>query len=137
MATPLELLLAVRATTERVASPAEALALSAALQERDRVIWATALYAGLRLGEMKALQVEEIDLERGMMSVERSWDAIEGAIETKSRSGRRRIPIVDELRSHETLERAGAPRAAAISPVGTLCARKAALCVTGDRVARL
>jgi integrase len=90
----------VRATRERVASPAEALALLGALQERDRVIWATALYAGLRLGEMKALRVEDIDLERGVISVERSWDAIEGVIETKSRSGRRRVPIVDELRSH-------------------------------------
>jgi len=91
---------AVRGTRERIASPAEALALVAALQERDRPIWATALYAGLRLGEMKALRVGDIDLERGIISVERSWDPVEGVVETKSRSGRRRVPIVDELRTH-------------------------------------
>jgi integrase len=89
----------VRGTRERIASPAEALALLAALPERDRVIWATALYAGLRLGELKALEVGDIDLERGVISVERSWDQVEGVVETKSRSGRRRVPIVEELRS--------------------------------------
>ncbi|MGE3795693.1 MAG: tyrosine-type recombinase/integrase [Dehalococcoidia bacterium] len=91
---------AVRGTRERIASPAEALALVSALQERDRAIWATALYAGLRLGEIKALRVDDVDLERGIISVERSWDPVEGVVETKSRSGRRRVPIVDELRTH-------------------------------------
>jgi integrase len=42
-------------------------------------------------------------------SLERSWDAIEGVVETKSRSGRYRVPIVEELRSHlaEHLVRTG------------------------------
>jgi integrase len=57
-ATPLEYLElpAVRGTRERIAAPQEAAALLAAVPDRDRAIWATALYAGLRLGELKALR---------------------------------------------------------------------------------
>ena len=101
-ATPLEYLElpAVRGTRDRVAAPHEAAALLAALPDRDRAIWATAMYAGLRLGELRALRVSDIHLEGGRITVERSWDAIEGVIETKSRSGRRRVPIAEELRAH-------------------------------------
>ena len=101
-ATPLEHLElpAVRGTRERIAAPAEAAALLAAVPDRDRAIWATALYAGLRLGELKALRVADLDLEAGRIDVERSWDVKEGVIETKSRSGRRRVPIAEELRAH-------------------------------------
>ncbi len=101
-ATPLEQLElpAVRGTRERIAAPAEAAALLAAVPDRDRAIWATLLYAGLRLGEMKALRVADIDREGGRIEVERSWDVKEGVIETKSRSGRRRVPIAEELRAH-------------------------------------
>ncbi|HMO01020.1 MAG TPA: tyrosine-type recombinase/integrase, partial [Miltoncostaeaceae bacterium] len=88
---------AVRGTRDRVASPEEAAALLAALPARDRAVWATALYAGLRLGELTALRVEDVDLAAGRISVERSWDPQEGAIEPKSRSGRRRVPIAEEL----------------------------------------
>ena len=91
---------AVRGTRDRVASPEEAAALLAALPARDRAVWATALYAGLRLGELTALRVEDVDLAAGRISVERSWDPQEGAIEPKSRSGRRRVPIAEELREH-------------------------------------
>jgi integrase len=41
---------AVRGRRDRYASPAEAEALIAAAPEQDRAIWATAMYAGLRLG---------------------------------------------------------------------------------------
>ena len=91
---------AVRGGRERVATPVEAAALLAALPEGDRVVWATALYAGLRLGELKALEVGDVDLDRGVIAVERSWDVKEGVVETKSRSGRRRVPIAEELRTH-------------------------------------
>ena len=46
---------AVRGKRERIASPAEAAQLIAALPQRDRAIWATAMYAGLRSGELQAL----------------------------------------------------------------------------------
>jgi integrase len=40
---------------ERIASPEEARRLIAALQPQDRALWATAMYAGLRHGELRAL----------------------------------------------------------------------------------
>jgi integrase len=85
---------------DRIASPAEAEALLAALEETDRVIYATALYAGLRLGELRALRWEDVDLEKNVLRVERAWDALEGVIEPKSKAGRRTVPIGKALRAH-------------------------------------
>jgi integrase len=90
---------AVRGRRERIASPEEAQRLLAALQERDRPVWATALYAGLRRGELMALRWEDVDLAAGVIRVERSYDDkghIE--IEPKSRASRRAVPIVGALR---------------------------------------
>jgi integrase len=52
----------VRSQRERVAAPAEVSPLLAALEAVDRAIFATALYAGLRLGELQALQWDDVDL---------------------------------------------------------------------------
>ena len=41
---------------DRIAPPAEAAKLLAALPPKDRPIWATAIYAGLRRGELQALR---------------------------------------------------------------------------------
>jgi len=90
---------AVRGRRERIASPEEAQRLLAALPERDRPAWATALYAGLRRGELMALLWEDVDLAAGVIRVERSYDdkgRVE--IEPKSRAGRRTVPIVGALR---------------------------------------
>jgi len=84
---------AVRGRRERFASPEEAEALIAAAPERDRAVWATAMYAGLRLGELRALRVEDVDLANGVIRVERGWDPVEGEIELKSHAGRRKVPI--------------------------------------------
>ena len=54
---------AVRGKRERIASPAEAAQLIAALPQRDRAVWATAMYAGLRSGELQALTDELVDLD--------------------------------------------------------------------------
>jgi integrase len=91
---------AVRGKRERIASPVEAAALIAAVPEGDRATWATALYAGLRLGELRALRDEDVDLQAGVIRVERSWDKQEGVIEPKSQAGRRKVPIVAALRTH-------------------------------------
>jgi integrase len=91
---------AVQGTRDRIASPIEAERLLAALPDPDRASWATALYAGLRLGELRALQWDDIDLERNVIRVERSWDAIEGVIDTKSRAGRRTVPVPSALRAY-------------------------------------
>lgn len=91
---------AVRSRRERFASPEEAEALIAAVPEQDRAIWATAMYAGLRRGELRALRAEDIDLAAGVIRVERGWDPAEGAIELKSRAGRRKVPVAAVLRDY-------------------------------------
>jgi integrase len=89
---------AVRSRRERAADPSEAAALIAAVPDEDRMIWATATYAGLRLGELQALHADDIDLATGIIRVERGWDAKEGVIELKSKAARRRVPILAALR---------------------------------------
>jgi integrase len=85
---------------ERVARAAEAAALIAALPLADRGLWATAMYAGLRRGELQALDWSAVDLDQGLIRVERSWDRRAGLIEPKSKAGKRRVPIPDVLRAH-------------------------------------
>jgi integrase len=90
---------AVRGGRSRIATPAECKALLDALPERDRPLWATAMYAGLRRGELMALRIEDVDLDRGVINVRRGWDTLEGEITPKS--GRERnVPINSTLRSH-------------------------------------
>jgi integrase len=60
----------------------------------------TALYAGLRRGELMALRWEDVDLAAGLIRVERSWDAKAGPVNTKSRAGLRTVPIPAALRDH-------------------------------------
>lgn len=91
---------AVRGTRDRIASPVEATKLLDALAEEDRPLWACALYAGLRLGELQALRPEDIDLQAGVIHVRRSWDKVAGPIAPKSRAGLRKVPIVAALRGH-------------------------------------
>jgi integrase len=89
---------AVRGRRERIAAPDEASRLLVALPEGDRPLWATALYAGLRLGELRALDWKAIDLAAGTISVERSYDPKAGFVEPKSRAGVRRVPVASVLR---------------------------------------
>jgi integrase len=91
---------AVRGGRDRIAPPTEATKLLNALPAGERALWATALYAGLRLGELQALAWEHVDLDHSLIHIERSWDRIAGYIEPKSRSGRRRVPITNTLRHH-------------------------------------
>jgi integrase len=90
---------AVRGRRERVATAAEAAALLAALPA-ERGIWATAMYAGLRLGELLALQWDAVDLKAGLIHVRRSWDPKEGPITPKSRAGTRSVPVPQVLRAY-------------------------------------
>jgi integrase len=91
---------AVEGTRERVADPGEAQTLLEALPEEDRASWATAFYAGLRNGELRALRVDDVDLDAGLLHVERSWDDVEGAVDPKSKAGARTIPICEHLRGY-------------------------------------
>jgi integrase len=88
-----------RGRRERIASADECVRLLAALQDRDRALWATAMYAGLRRGELMALRVEDIDLPAGVIHVRRGWDQYAGEITPKSGKGRK-VPIAGELRAH-------------------------------------
>ena len=87
---------------ERVATAAEAVSLLVSLREQDQALWATAFYAGLRLGELQALRWVDVDLAAGVIRVEWSWDVKEGLIEPKSRKGVRRVPITGALRDYLT-----------------------------------
>ena len=51
----------VSGSRNRIADPVEADALLAALPEEDRPLWAMAMYAGLRQGELAALKWPEVD----------------------------------------------------------------------------
>lgn len=90
---------------DRIASPEEARELLAALPDEDRALWATALYAGLRRGELRGLRWSDVDLEGRMLRVERGWDDREGAQAGKSRAAHRAVPILEllapELAAHK------------------------------------
>ena len=81
-----------------IVSPAVAEKLLAALPAQDRCVWATALYAGLRYGELRALRWEAVDVAGGTIEVRESWDAKAGRIEPKTRTSRRRVPMPAALR---------------------------------------
>jgi integrase len=90
---------AVRGRRDRIASPSEAARLVAAL-ERDRVLWATAVYAGLRRGELQALDWSDIELDDGVIRVRASWDQVAGRIAPKTKAGTRAVPIASVLDAH-------------------------------------
>ena len=84
---------------DRIADPAEAGKLIAALSAAARAMWATAFYAGLRRGELQALRWEDVDMASGIIRAEWSWDDKEGIlIKPKSKAGRRSVPLVAALR---------------------------------------
>jgi integrase len=94
---------------ERIASVQEAQRILAALPLRDRALYATAFFAGLRLGELRALRWRDIDLDGGRIHVDRALDAKGASIDPKSRAGERIVPIL----TRELSELLAAHRAAA------------------------
>ncbi|HEX3510646.1 MAG TPA: site-specific integrase [Solirubrobacteraceae bacterium] len=101
---------AVRQRRVEIASPQRAQALLAALRERDRALWATAMYAGLRRGELMALRWADVDLSAGVIEVLRAWDPKEQRmIAPKSAAGTRRVPIAAALRVHLAPAQLAAP----------------------------
>lgn len=73
---------------------AEAEALLAAVPDPDRARWATAMFGGLRLGELQALRASDIDLAGGVIRVERGWDMKAGPVKPKTRAARRTTAAV-------------------------------------------
>jgi integrase len=97
---------------ERAATLTEAAVLLDPLGD-DRPVWATAFYAGLRRGELRALRVSNL---RGLdgdtvasIRVEHGWDDVEGERDTKSVAGVREVPMPKTLRAilAENLARTG------------------------------
>lgn len=80
-------------------------------------MWAAAMYAGLRAGELMALRWEDVNLHAGVIHVERSYDPKEHEIvQTKNRQ-RRDVPIIGALRKHLTAHKLAArPGVALVFP---------------------
>jgi integrase len=84
-------------TRDRIATSDEAHRLIAALEERDQALWATAMYSGMRLGEIRALRAEKIELGLKRIKVAAGWDQYEGEIDTKTETGRRNTVVIGLL----------------------------------------
>jgi len=67
-------------TEVEIVAPDVAARMLAALPAEDRTLWATALYAGLRYGELRALRWGSVDLAGGTIRVVESWDPKEGRL---------------------------------------------------------
>jgi integrase len=85
---------------DRIATPDEAAQLIDALAAAYQPIWGTAFYGGLRLGELRALKVADVDLRSGLITVSAGWDVKEGLITTKSPKGVRKVPIPATLKPY-------------------------------------
>ena len=103
---------AVDTEIRRVATATEVALLLSAVPERDRPIWATAFYAGLRYGELRALLAEDIALETRLIRVRSGWDPKLGRQTPKSAAGVRSVPIIGRLRPY--LEAALAERSSGL-----------------------
>jgi integrase len=82
-----------------VFSPEEVHALlRAAHNERDAAVYATAAFAGLRMGELRALRWRDVDFPRSVIRVRASYAAGELSV---PKSGKvRSLPMVDEVAQH-------------------------------------
>src|SRR4051812_26362729 len=91
---------AVRGRRDRVAGRGEAAELVAALPAADKAFWATAIYGGLRRGELRALRWTdvELDVQPSLIHVRRTWDDVEGEVEVKTDAGFRVVPVTAGLR---------------------------------------
>jgi integrase len=79
-------------------SPGDAARLLAAVPEADRAVWATAMLAGTRRGELLALEWANVDLKAGVLRVKRSYDPTTGTYgRPKSKHGIRTIPVTAAL----------------------------------------
>ncbi len=96
---------ASRGRRDRIEPPDKAHELLAVLPDSERALWAVAIFCGLRRGELRGLQWDNIDFEAGLVRVERSWDPVKGPIDVKSGAGRRAVPMAfvvrRELRGHQ------------------------------------
>ena len=100
-----------RARKVEIVAPEVAARLLAALPATDQAVWATALYAGLRYGELRALRWNAVDFVAGTVAVRESWDPKAGSIDPKTRTSMRSVPMPDRLRQLLLDRRLDAPNA--------------------------
>lgn len=91
-----------------IVAPDVAAQLLEVLPAEDRALWATALYAGLRYGELRALRWSAVDLAGGSIRVTESWDPKDGAIAPKTKNSQRTTPLPGLLRDYLMEHRIGA-----------------------------
>jgi integrase len=60
----------------------------------------TALFTGLRLGELLGLQWQDVDIHEGVLYVRRQWLRTGTYGPTKTKAGTRRVPISDDMRKY-------------------------------------
>lgn len=90
-----------RGRRERVIAPADGTVMLATLADRDRPLWATAMFAGLRRGELMALRWSDVDLVAGRLRIVRSYDPVAAVFgPPKSRAGLRVVPVPPVLDEH-------------------------------------
>lgn len=78
-------------------SPDEVARLLVAANPRERLLIATAVFTGLRQGELLALRWKDIDLHKGVVYVRRSYHPAFGFDKPKSAAGRRAVFMPPEL----------------------------------------
>jgi integrase len=59
-----------------------------------------AVYAGLRRGELQALDWSDVELDAGVIHVRSSWDQLAGRAAPKTKTGARVVPIASVLDKH-------------------------------------
>ena len=84
---------------DRIATSSEAASLIGALPAKDQAALGLAVYAGLRIGELMAIEWESIDLDARSLRVTRAWDPkAKVYLEAKSKAGQNRVvPIGERL----------------------------------------
>ena len=83
----------------QIVAPATAAKLLSVLPIEDRAIWSTAIYAGLRYGELRALRWAAVDLASKTIRVRESWDPKEGSIAPKTRTSKRTTPMPEVVKA--------------------------------------
>jgi integrase len=74
------------------------LALLDVLQPRERAAYSLAAYLGLRIAEILALRVEDVDLKAGVIHVVWAWDEKHRQlVPTKSDAGARDVPLIKRV----------------------------------------
>lgn len=86
-------------TAKQIAAPDRAKLLLDELPDDQRAMWATAFYAGLRMGELRALRWRDVDFDGGAIAVRSGWDDVEGEQDPKTEAGIRSVPLVGRLRA--------------------------------------